>query len=113
MTRSRPVTIPQFYRLIPLNCLELERDGGAEPIQWATAFPLIAAAASTPAAPKPKERVATPAQLYRLNQLGYLKLVPTGEGRPIPFSTADALLAETAARGLWTPRHPRDREPVG
>lgn len=111
MSSTRPVTIPQFYRLIPLNCLRLDRENNDGIILFETAFARIGE--SGRGAPlKTKERVATPAQLYRLNQFGYLQLVPNGEGQPVPFSKADAILAETAERGLWTPKSPRARAPA-
>jgi hypothetical protein len=58
------------------------------------------AANGSPAA----ERPATVFQLHRLNLLECLRRVAPGEGDTLTFAEADALLEETARRGLWTPR---------
>jgi hypothetical protein len=60
-----------------------------------------------PSGQKQTVRPATAAQIYRLNQLRCIKLVPIGEGEQIDFAVADTLLASAAAEGLWTPKRSR------
>jgi len=57
-----------------------------------------------------KPRPATIPQLYRLNQLNCLKLMPISEGDQINFTDADKILADAEREGLWTPKHPRTRD---
>ena len=49
-------------------------------------------------------RPATAFQLHRLNMLACVRIVQPGDGETLSFAVADALLAETARQGLWTPR---------
>jgi hypothetical protein len=57
------------------------------------------------AAPRP----ATPRQTYQLNMIKCMRKVEPGDGDILTFAEADALLAETARQGLWTPRRPVQR----
>ena len=65
------------------------------------------AANASPAA----ERPATAFQMHRINHARCLRRVAPGEGETISFAEADALLAETARQGLWTPRRQLRRTP--
>lgn len=56
-------------------------------------------------------RPMTPFQAARLNKLLCLKLVPVGEGERVDWDTADKVLRDTAAAGLWTPSKPAEGYP--
>jgi hypothetical protein len=57
---------------------------------------------------KPVPRLASGAQLWRLNQLGILGQALNAEGR-VSADRARELLREAAVRGLWAPRPRRYR----
>ena len=52
------------------------------------------------------ERPATAHQMHRINMLECVRIVAPGDGNTLSFTEADALLAETARRGLWVPKRP-------
>ena len=65
------------------------------------------AASTGPVAQSPQaERPATAFQMHRINMLECVRRVAPGEGETISFAEADALLAEAARQGLWTPTRP-------
>ena len=51
---------------------------------------------------KPGARLASGAQLWRLNQLGILREALKAE-EPVSADRARELLSDAASRGLWTP----------
>lgn len=59
----------------------------------------------------PKPRPATAFQVDRLSKLAALQLVAPGEGEPIDWATADAVLRDAATAGLWTPKKPSEDYP--